>query len=85
MNPAQLKTIKGQYRVVSVQKTDPPDGIKGGNWHSYIIERGTSVVTGKKPGSMRAVTAHARQVAEDLNSRTGINAGALYAGRRRTS
>lgn len=85
MTSTQLKAIKGQYRVVSVEKTDPPEGMGGGNWHSYVIERGGSVVTGKKPGSLRAVTAHARQVVSDLNSRTGMNAGSLYAGRRRTT
>jgi hypothetical protein len=84
MSSSQIKTIKGQYRVVSVEKTDPPEGMNGGSWHSYVIERGTSVVTGKKPGSLRAVTAHARQVVQDLNSRTGLNAGSLYAGRRRS-
>jgi hypothetical protein len=84
MNPSQIKTIKGHYRVVSVEKTEPPEGMGSGNWHSYTIERGTSVVTGMKPGSLRAVTAHARQVAKDLNSRTGLNAGSLYAGRRRS-
>lgn len=84
MSSVQHSAIKGQYRVVSVEKIDPPEGMQGGNWHSYIIERGSSVVKGKKPGSMRAVTAHARQVAKDLNSRTGVNAGSLYAGRRRT-
>ena len=84
MTSAQLKTLKDHYRVVTVEKTDPPDGMGGGNWHRYVIERGTSVVTGKKPGTLRAVTAHARQVAQDLNSRTGVNAGSRYAGRRRT-
>ncbi|HEX9802304.1 MAG TPA: hypothetical protein VGB35_03535 [Gammaproteobacteria bacterium] len=84
MTSSQLKAIKGHYRVVSVEKTDPPEGM-GGSWHSYIIERGTSVVTGKKPGSLKAVTAHARQVVQDLNSRTGLNAGSLYAGRRRAT
>jgi hypothetical protein len=83
MTTAQLTAIKGNYEVVSVQKTEAPEGMEGGNWHCYVIERGNSVVTGKKPGSLKTVTAHARQVAEDLNARTGMNAGSLYAARRK--
>lgn len=83
MTSAQLKTIKDHYHVVSVEKIDAPEGMEGRNWHRYVIERGSSVLTGKKPGSLKAVTAHARQVASDLNSRTGMNAGSLYAGRRK--
>ncbi len=75
--------LKDHYHVVSVEKTDPPEGMEGGNWHSYTIERGNSVMTGKKPGSLRMVTAHARQVANDLNARTGVNSGSLYAARRK--
>jgi len=80
---AQIKTIRGHYQVVSVEKIDAPEGMEGKNWHRYIIERGSSVVTGKKPGTLKTVTAHARQVAEDLNARTGLNAGSLYAARRK--
>lgn len=83
MTSAQLNTLKGRYQVVSVEKTDPPEGMDGNNWHSYVIERGSSVVTGKKPGSLKTVTAHAHQVADDLNARTGSKAGSLYAARRR--
>lgn len=83
MTSTQLKTLRGHYQVVSVEKSDPPEGMDGKNWHSYVIERGNSVVTGKKPGSLKTVTAHANQVAEDLNARTGVNSGSLYAARRK--
>lgn len=83
MTSAQLNTIRGNYQVVSVKKTQAPEGMEGSNWHCYVIERGTSVVTGKKPGSLKTVTEHAHQVAEDLNARTGMNAGSLYAARRK--
>ena len=83
MTAAQLKTLRDHYHVVSVHKIEPPEGMGGKTWHSYVIERGTSVVTGKKPGSLKAVTAHARQVADDLNARTGVNSGSLYAARRK--
>ena len=71
-----------QYRVVSVKKAKKPEGMEGNNWHCYIIERGSSVVTGQKPGTLKAVTEHAEQVASDLNARSGIGAGSPYAARK---
>jgi len=26
------------YQVVTVEKTDPPEGITGGSWYRYVIE-----------------------------------------------
>jgi hypothetical protein len=79
----QKSIAKSQYQVTDVQKIDAPEGMEGKNWHSYTIERGTCVITGQKPGTLKAVTAHAKQVAADLNARTGVNAGSLYAARRK--
>jgi len=80
---SEKSSIHGQYQVVDVQKIDAPEGMDGNNWHSYTIKRGSSVISGQKPGSLKTVTAHAKQVASDLNARTGINAGSLYAARRK--
>lgn len=85
MSDTAKKKVKMLYQVIEVKKIDAPEGMEGGSWHSYTIERGTSVITGKKPGSLKAVTAHAKQFAADLNARTGINAGSPYAARRKTS
>lgn len=75
-------TKRPSYRVVSVKKTRAPEGMGGDNWHCYIIARGSSVVTGQKPGTLKAVTQHAEQVAADLNARSGVNAGSPYAPRK---
>lgn len=84
MPAAANKKAKNEYQVIEVKKIAAPDGMPNGTWHSYTIERGTSVITGKKPGTLKAVTAHAKQFASDLNARMGINAGSLYAARRKT-
>jgi len=85
MSETAIKMVKKLYKVIEVKKIDAPEGMEGGTWHSYTIERGTSIITGKKPGSLKTVTAHAKQFAEDLNARTGINTGSPYAARRKTS
>ncbi len=71
-----------KYQVVSVVKTDPPEGMPGDNWYRYVIGEGGSKIEGLKPGSLKAVTRHAETVAEDLNARTG-RGGSTYAPRKR--
>ncbi len=77
--------ITNVYQVISVKKITTPEGMDGKNWHSYTIQRGASIISGLKPGTLKAVTAHAKQVAEDLNARSSTNSGSLYAARRKTS
>lgn len=60
-----------EYHVVTVEKTAPPDGLPGNNWHRYVIGQGSSKIEGKKPGTLKAVTQHAEAIVDDLNSRKG--------------
>lgn len=64
------KTTKLKYRVESVEKTPAPEGMPEGNWYRYVIGAGPSRIEGLKPGTLKAVTAHAETVVDDLNSRT---------------
>ena len=45
-------SISSKYVLVSIDKTEAPEGLPGTNWHQYIIERGNSQIVGKKPGSL---------------------------------
>lgn len=67
------------YRVVSVEKTDPPEGMPDGSWYRYVIGQGRSKIEGFKPGSLKAVTLHAETVAEDLNARSARGGKSVYA------
>jgi len=69
VNENEVKPKEDKYRVESVEKTDPPEGLPAGNWHRYIIGQGGSKIEGLKPGSLKAVTEHAESVATDLNLR----------------
>lgn len=75
---------KNLYQVIDVKKSAPPEGMDGKNWHSYTIKRGSSVITGLKPGTIKTVTAHANQVAADLNARSVLSAGSAFAPRRKS-
>ncbi len=78
----QDDTSKLKYRVETVEKTTPPEGMPGDNWHRYVVGQGSSKVEGKKPGTLKDVTQHAEDFAEILNSRTG-KGGSTYAPRKK--
>lgn len=78
-----VSSLKKKFEVTEVVKISTPEGMEGKNWHSYIIKRGATEISGQKPGTLKTVSEHARQVAEDLNARSGGKAGSIYAARRK--
>jgi hypothetical protein len=58
-----------KYHVVSINKSNPPDGATAGNWYRYVIEKGKSKIEGFKCGSFVSVSEHAENVTEDINQR----------------
>lgn len=81
---SQVSALRSQFEVIEVTKITTPEGMDGKNWHSYIIRRGPTEISGQKPGTLKIVTEHAKQVAADLNARSGLKAGSLYAARRKS-
>lgn len=67
---------KLKYTVISVEKVDTPEGMPEGTWHHYVIGRGSSQIEGLKPGTLKAVTQHAKSMVNDLNERSGSNRSA---------
>ena len=65
-------SIKSKYHVINVEKTTAPKGMLGDNWYLYVIQKGdltNSIMECKKTGTLKSVTAHAKDVAETINSR----------------
>ncbi len=65
-------SIKSKYHVIKVEKTTAPKGMLGDNWYLYVIQKGdltNSIMDCKKTGTLKSVTAHAKDVAETINSR----------------
>lgn len=63
------KTNEDKYHVVSVDKTNPPEGVLVGSWYRYVIKKGKAKIEGFKLGSLKSVTEHAKNVTEDINER----------------
>jgi hypothetical protein len=57
------------YRVVSVEKTEPPAGIEGGSWYCYIITLDSETIVGNRRGTLRQVTQYAEDSAQNLSVR----------------
>jgi hypothetical protein len=67
---AEVKVSK--FPVTSIEKADPPDGETDGEWYEYVIGIGSSVIKGKRSGSLKAVTAYVKEYAENLNERSAL-------------
>lgn len=70
------------YRVISVEKTEPPEGMPLADWHHYIIRRGKSIIEGSQIGSLKAVTQYAEEFVEGLNERA-VKGGSTYTARKK--
>lgn len=82
---SDISILKSQYEVIDVTKIATPEGMEGKDWHSYTIRRGTTEINGQKPGTMKMVTEHAKQVANDLNARSSGKSASPYKARNKTN
>ena len=73
--------IGASFSVVSIEKTDPPEGVSDGEWYDYVIIRGDSEIRGKRAGSKKAVTGYVEEYVENLNRRATLGYSA-YATRK---
>ncbi len=76
-------THEYRYRVESVEPTNAPSGTPDGIWHRYVIVRGSSQISGMKPGSLYEVTQHAEEEAQGYNERFA-KGGTTYVSRKKT-
>ena len=79
---SEEQSVKQKFEVITVEKTTPPEGLPGDNWHRYVIGQGGSQIEGVKPGTLKAVKQHAETIADDLNARAG-KGGSTYAPRKK--
>jgi hypothetical protein len=58
------------YEIISIQRAEPPPDGKGSNWYCYVIEfDGTNTITGRRQGSLKAVTSEVAEMTAQLNER----------------
>jgi hypothetical protein len=77
------EVFESKFPVTSIEKTEPPKGVTEGDWYEYVIGQGSSVITGKRAGSLKAVTEYVEEYADNLNRRAALGYSA-YAARKPT-
>ncbi len=77
------EVFERKFPVTSIEKTEPPKGVTEGDWYEYVIGQGSSVITGKRAGSLKAVTEYVEEYADNLNRRAALGYSA-YAARKPT-
>lgn len=67
-----------QYRLVRVEKSDPPAGMQGDNWYRYILRRKNGDIVGRRCGSYQQVSNYAQTFTEELNARVAGLGASLW-------
>jgi len=67
------------FSITSIEKVDPPTGMPDGEWYHYVISQGPSKIDGKRPGTLKSVTAHVEEFVENLNLRATLGYSAYAA------
>ena len=63
------------FELLSVHKSDPPEGSQGKDWVCYEIGQGTNVITGYRQGTITAIKRIAEEIIVGLNERRSPKRG----------
>jgi hypothetical protein len=74
------KPVK-QFRILSIEKAEPPGSVTGGEWYRYTIEHDASPIDGMRSGTLKSVKQHLEEYVENLNARATYGYSA-YAARK---
>lgn len=69
IRPIPTNSVSADYQVMSVTKTEPPEGAASGTWYRYELARGTATITGYRQGTQKEVKRAAEEIARGLNER----------------
>ncbi len=62
--------MEQHYEIVSIERSEPPPGGKGSNWHRYVIAfEGTNTIHGCRQGDLKAVTRAVEEMVAQMNER----------------
>ena len=68
--PSEQPSGKGQpYKIVSIERTDPPEDTEGPDWYAYVIAQGDHIINGYRKGKLKAVTIAIEELIFQLNER----------------
>ena len=63
-------TTGSHYEIVSIRRTEAPQGMEGSNWYKYVVSfEGNTNLQGYQQGSLSAVTTSVEEFVAQLNER----------------
>jgi hypothetical protein len=66
----ETSAVPQSYEIVSVQRSGPPPGAEGSNWHRYVIAfGGSNNIQGCRQGDLNVVTGAVEEIVAQLNER----------------
>jgi hypothetical protein len=66
------------YKIVSVEPTDPPRDMVGTGWHRYIIMQGSNTIRGYQRGNIETVRRAVEEIVARLNDRRYGKSGRVH-------
>lgn len=57
------------FRLVAIERAEPPSGAAGRNWYRYTIRQGANAINGYLQGTATGVRHAAEQIVGQLNER----------------
>lgn len=66
---AKVSSQPEPFRLVAIERADPPSGAAGKNWYRYTIRQGANAINGYLQGTAAGVKNSAEQIVGQLNER----------------
>ena len=89
MTQSKLKPSESRwdepFKIVSVTKSEGPEGSDNKDWYRYVISRGEDPIVGFRRGSKKSVVEAAEEVVFSLNERLVGKQGRVHIKYRKSS
>ncbi|MBM4196053.1 MAG: hypothetical protein FJ197_02995 [Gammaproteobacteria bacterium] len=67
--PGKISAQPEPFRLVAIERAEPPLGAAGKNWYRYTIRQGVNAINGYLQGTQTGVKHSAEQIVGQLNER----------------
>lgn len=62
-------SVTEPFQLVSIARSEPPEGASGKDWYTYVIAQGKNTIEGRRQGSKANLTASVEEMVDRLNER----------------
>ena len=66
---ATHRSVGEPFVLVSIDRSNPPEGATGKDWYTYVIAQGDKTIEGQRRGTRASLTESVEEMIERLNER----------------